>query len=143
MPDPDNPDATAWGEAVRKQFKAITEDFVAVGHSLGGSTILKELAENGVPDNLKGVLTMATPYWPDWEVMDYALPKDVSRLAKVPVILYFSKDDETVAFSHLARYAKLLPHAVKRPITGTGHLFDKAPFDKIAADIVALFGAER
>ena len=143
MPDPDNPDADAWGKAVRKHFRAMDEDFVAVGHSLGGSTILKELAENGVPGILLGVVTVAMPYWPDWEVMDYAVPKDVRRLAKVPVTLYFSKDDETVAFEHLVRYGKLLPHALKRPIAGTGHLFDKAPFDKIALDIVSLFGTTR
>jgi predicted alpha/beta hydrolase family esterase len=138
MPDPDNPDAGAWGRAVRKHLKAMDEDFVAVGHSLGASTILKELAEHGVPRKLRGVVTMAMPYWPDWGIKDYALSKDVSRLKTLPLILYISTDDETVGVGHLDRYRKLLPHAVLKRISGTGHLFDKAPFAEIAADIASL-----
>lgn len=141
MPHPDDPDAAAWGEAVRKRMAAIDRKFVAVGHSLGASTLLKALAEHGVPDTLRGVLTLAMPFWPDWKILDYAVPDDVSRLADLPLILYFSADDETVAIDHLERYAKLLPHATLRRISGTGHLFDKAPFDEIAADIAALAGA--
>ncbi len=143
MPDPDNPDAGAWGKAVRKHLKSMDDDFVAVGHSLGGSTILKELAEHGVPRRLRGVITLAMPFWPDWEVMDYALPQDVSRLGKVPLMFYFSTDDETVAIEHLDRYGELLPHATLRRVSSTGHLFDKAPFGKIAGDIATLSEARR
>ena len=143
MPDPDDPDASAWGKAVRTHMAAIEEDFVAVGHSLGASTIVKELAEHGVPSNLRGVLTLAMPFWPDWKIADYAVPEDVSRLADLPLILYFSSEDETVAIDHLDRYGKLLPHATLRRVSGTDHLFDKAPLDKIAADIASLFGDRR
>jgi predicted alpha/beta hydrolase family esterase len=143
MPEPDDPDAAAWGKAVRKEMGGMSGDFVAVGHSLGGSTILKELAENGVPRKLRGVVTLAMPFWPDWKIKSYALPKDVSRLAKVPMVLYFSSDDGTVAIEHLDRYGKLLPHAMLKRISGTDHLFDKSPFLAIADDIAALWKGKR
>jgi predicted alpha/beta hydrolase family esterase len=138
MPDPDDPDAGAWGKAVRKHLKVMGDDFVAVGHSLGGSTLLKELAEQGVPRKLRAVVTLAMPFWPEWKIEDYALPRDVSRLDKVPLILYYSADDRTVSIDHLDRYGKLVPHATLKRVSGTDHLFDKAPFDRIAADIVSL-----
>ena len=142
MPDPDHPDPVAWGTAVREHWTAIEEDFVAAGHSLGGSTILKEIAEHGAPAGLRGVVAMAMPFWgaPDWQVPDYAVPEDTGRLKDVTLILYASTDDETVAIDHLDRYAAMVPGAVLRRVSGTGHLFDRAPFDAIAKDIVSLFG---
>lgn len=145
MPDADNPDAVAWGEAVRSHMDAIDEDFVAVGHSLGGTTILKEIAERGTPPDLRGAVTMAMPFWkaPGWQVPDYAVPDDTGALGDVPLILYASVGDETVAIDHLDRYGAMLPNAVLRRVSGTGHLFDRAPFDAIAGDIVSLFGERR
>jgi hypothetical protein len=145
MPDPDHPDAAAWGEAVREHMAAIDEDFVAVGHSLGGSTILREISEHGAPARLRGVVTMAMPFWnaPDWRVPDYAVPEEAGPLKDVPLILYASTDDETVAIDHLDRYAAVLPDALLRRVSGTDHLFDRAPFDAIAEDIVSLFGGRR
>ena len=145
MPDPDSPDADAWDAAVAGQMAAIGEDFVAAGHSLGASTILRAIALHGAPPNLLGVVTLAMPFWnaPDWEVPDYALPDDVGPLVGVPLSLWFSTDDETVAIDHLGRYHALLPHAKTRRISGTGHLFDHAPFDEIARDIVALAERDR
>jgi predicted alpha/beta hydrolase family esterase len=145
MPDPDNPDATRWDRAVRTHMAGIGEAFVAVGHSLGGSTILRAVAGHGAPANLRGVVTIAMPFWnaPDWRVPDYAVPEDVGRLRDIPLILYASDDDETVAIDHLDRYGAMLPDAVLRRVSGTGHLFDRAPFGAIAKDIVSLFGERR
>lgn len=145
MPDADHPDALAWGDAVRRHIAAIDESFVAVGHSLGGSTILREISGHGAPANLRGVVTMAMPFWnaPDWRVPDYAVPEDSGALKDVPMILYASTDDATVAIDHLDRYGEMLPHALLKRVSGTGHLFDRAPFDAIARDIVSLFGERR
>jgi uncharacterized protein len=143
MPGADDPDADAWEAAVADHMAAINEDFVAVGHSLGGSTILKTIAQDGAPTTLRGVVTIAMPFWPDWGISSYAVSEDTGRLQGVPLILYFSSDDETVAIDHLARYGEILPHATLRQVSGTGHLFDNAPFAQIAGDIVALFGDGR
>ena len=45
------------------------------------------------------------------------------------------RDEETL---QPFTYAERLPQAVARRIKGTGHLFDRAPFDDIARDIAAL-----
>lgn len=111
MPDADHPDAAAWDRAVREHMAAIDEDFVAVGHSLGGSTILREISEQGASPNLRGVVTLAMPFWnaPDWQVPDYAVPEDSGRLKDVQLVLYASTDDETVAIHHLDRYGANAP----------------------------------
>lgn len=143
MPGPDHPDAVAWGDAVRGHMVAIDEDFVAVGHSLGGSTILKAVAEHGAPANLLGLVMMAMPFWPGWDVPDYAVPEDTGPLRDIPLILYASTDDETVAIDHLDRYGEMLPRGLLKRVSGTDHLFDRAPFHAIARDIVSLFGERR
>jgi predicted alpha/beta hydrolase family esterase len=145
MPHPDNPEAVAWGRATWERIRGVDSDFVIVGHSLGGSTVLKVLAEQGVPRNLLGVITMATPFWgaSGWEQPAYAMPEDVSQLRDLPLILYFSADDEVVDIENLELYAGLLPWAEVRRLSGIGHLFDTAPFDTIAADIASLFAAGR
>lgn len=140
MPEPDDPDVGPWGAAIGKHMAAIAEDFVAVGHSFGGSTMLKRIAEHGAPRHLRGVVTMAMPFWPDWGIPSFAVPEDIGPLKDVPLILHFSTDDETVAIDHLDRYGALLPHAVLRRVSGTDHLFDRAPFDAIVKDIASLFG---
>jgi uncharacterized protein len=95
-----------------------------VGHSLGGSVLLKYLAEAGmdrvlVPTpasiTIAGLFLLAVPFWgtPDWEVDAYALPEGfAARLPPgLPVLLYHCRDDAVVPFAHLALYAQHLPHA--------------------------------
>src|SRR5690554_3207873 len=78
MPDPEAPDAAAWRQALAGHIEALQEPFVAVGHSLGGSTLLGHFAMHPVPRGLRGMVCIATPFWgmPGWEVAEYALPDD-------------------------------------------------------------------
>lgn len=142
MPNPDSPEAAPWLEALARHVAERRSPFVLAGHSLGGSMILKYLAENPIPPLLRGVVSVAAPFWraPDWEVPEYALPPDAgAALAAVEqLVLYHSRDDEVVAFDHLDRYASLLPHAVVRPVDGRGHLFGNGDIADVAADIRGL-----
>jgi predicted alpha/beta hydrolase family esterase len=139
MPDPDSPDAGPWLEALGRHLGELRAPFVLAGHSLGGSIILKFLAENPIPPLLAGVVSVAAPLWgaPDWGVPEFALPPTAgAALAEVRrLVLYHSRDDEIVAFDHLDRYAGLLPHAVVRPVDGRGHGFENGDSADVAADI--------
>jgi predicted alpha/beta hydrolase family esterase len=142
MPNPDSPEAGPWLEALGRRVEERRAPFALVGHSLGGSIILKYLAENPIPPLMLGAVTVAAPFWdaPDWEVPDYALPPTAgAALTGVKrLVLYHSRDDEVVAFDHLDRYAKLLPHAVVRPVDGRGHVFGNGEVADVVADIRGL-----
>lgn len=145
MPQPDSPDADAWDRALAGHIAALEQPFIAVGHSLGGSTLLRYFALHGVPQRLLGLIGIATPFWgmPDWEVPDYALPADFAeRLAGVPrFVFYHSTDDDDVEVSHLHRYGAELPRAVLREVSGRGHVFADVPVADIAEDAKSMLAA--
>lgn len=142
MPAPDSPEAGPWLEALGRHVAERQVPFALVGHSLGGSIILKYLSENPIPPLLRGVVTVAAPFWgaPDWDVSEYALsPAAGAALAAVKrLVLYHSRDDEVVSFDHLDRYATLLPHAVVRQVDGRGHIFGNGEVADMVADIRGL-----
>jgi predicted alpha/beta hydrolase family esterase len=136
MPEPDDPDAAAWDQAFSEHVGKAASPLILVGHSLGGSTILKHLAEQGSPSGLRSVICIATPFWGE-DMESWMLPSGFAkRLSSVPrLIFYHSKDDGEVPFTHVERYANALPHALVRRVNGRGHLFDSGDVDDIVADI--------
>lgn len=145
MPDPDAPDATAWDQAVGRHVAALPRPFVAIGHSLGGSTLLRHLALHGVPRHLAGLICIAAPFWgtADWEVPDYALPPDFAvRLAGLQRLVFFhSSDDEVADVVHLRRYGAELPWVELREVSGCGHIFADGPVGVIAEDARSMLKA--
>ena len=130
MPNPENPHFKAWKAKVEKVLASIKDDSVIlVGHSLGGSVLLKFLSESSFKKSISGLFLIAPPYWgsANWEVDEYMLRKDFSlKLSQVPeVFLYHSSDDEVVPIRHMCYYAEELPHAKIRALNSTGHLFSK------------------
>ena len=138
MPDEDRPVYEAWKERIAKELDAPEGEVILVGHSLGGSILLKYLSEEELEKPVAGLFLVATPYWgvEDWEVGEYALQEDfASKIPKeITVFLYHSHDDEVVPFEHAALYAEKLPRAVVREFDGRGHQFDD-DLSEVARDI--------
>jgi predicted alpha/beta hydrolase family esterase len=138
MPDEDRPVYEAWRERIAGELDAPEGEVVLVGHSLGGSILLKYLSEEVVDKPVAGLFLAAIPYWGvgEWEVGEYALREDfASRIPKaMPVFLYHSRDDEVVPFAHAALYAGKLPRATVRWLDGRGHQFDD-DLSEVARDI--------
>ncbi len=128
MPDEDSPEYEAWKEQITEELAALDEDIILVGHSLGGSILLKYLSEEKVEKPVAGIFLIATPYWgaEDWEVSEYALRDGfASKLpGETPVFFYHSRDDEVVPFSHLSLYTEKLARATLREFDGRGHQFN-------------------
>ena len=143
MPNPGAPDAAAWEAALGDHLGGQQAPLVLVGHSLGGSLILKYLADHGKPPGLAGVVSIAAPFWgvPGWEFEQWHLPPGFeARLSDLPrIVLYHSRDDDEVPVSHLDRYAEALPQAVVRKVDGRGHMFDDGNVADIVGDILAAF----
>jgi uncharacterized protein len=139
MPDPSNPNAATWDEALGKHLASLRAHFVLVGHSLGGSTILKYLAEHQAPPGLAGVISIAAPFWgmQGWDIPEFALrPGFAAPLSHLPrLVFYHSEDDNIAPIAHVDRYADALPRAQVRKVDGRGHAFDDGQVDDVLADI--------
>jgi uncharacterized protein len=138
MPDEDRPVYRAWKERIAEELGALEGEVILVGHSLGGSILLKYLSEEEVERFVAGLFLVATPYWgvEDWEVGEYALQEHFA--SKIPnemtAFLYHSRDDEVVPFAHAALYAERLPRATVQEFDGRGHQFDD-DLSEVARDI--------
>jgi serine hydrolase len=134
MPEPEEPHYAPWSERLGEVFTEIEAPFVVVGHSLGGSVVLKHLAENVTLEGIAGLVLVATPFWgrSDWEE-EWALPDGWPDAAASlpPTFLFHSRDDEEIPFEHLERYVRLLPDAAVHPLDGNGHLFDRGDLTEI------------
>ena len=97
-----------------------------VGHSFGGSVLLKYLAEGKPATGIGGLFLVAVPWWGSegWNYDEYALPANfAAHLPQVPIFLYHSTDDPHVPITHLELYRRQLPQATVRVIDGTEHSF--------------------
>lgn len=141
MPNEDAPQYAEWKAKIEQELAALGDKVILVGHSLGGSMLLKQFTESGSKAQIAALFLIAAPYWgaDDWKVEEYALPADFA--AKIPqglpIYLYHSRDDEWVPFDHMALYKSKLPGAVVREFDGCGHQFND-DLSAVAADITHL-----
>ncbi len=141
MPDEDSPEYEAWKNQIAKELTALDGEVLLVGHSLGGSILLKYLSEEKLERPVAGIFLIAPHYWgvEDRQVSEYELQENfASKLPKeLPVFVYHSRDDEWVPFAHLALYKEKLPRATIREFDGHGHQFNY-DLSEVARDIKKL-----
>lgn len=147
MPHEEAPSYEAWKSAIEEAIAQAEAPLVLVGHSAGASMLLKYLSENKPKTEIAGMFLLAAPFWggegwlyPGYEALE--LPKNLeAKLPKeAPVFLYYNRDDEIVAFNHLALYKTLLPHATERSRKQGGHMFGN-DIGFVAEDIQKLTSA--
>ncbi|WP_049999314.1 alpha/beta fold hydrolase [Halococcus sediminicola] len=141
MPNEDHSGYEAWKNQIGKELAVLDGEVILLGHSLGGSILLKCLSEEKTETSIGGIFLIALPYWgPEgWQVSEYELEKNVaSKLpSELPVFFYHGRDDEIVPFAHLALYAEKLPQATFREFDGRGHQFNN-DLSEVAQDIKRL-----
>jgi uncharacterized protein len=126
MPDADHPHYQPWRDRIEHELEAIDHDVIFVGHSFGGSVLLKYLAEGSYGKPIRGLFLVSVPNWgPDgWAYAEYAVPVGIgSRLPATRIFLYHSLDDPEVPFAHLGYYEEHLPTATVRRVAGSAHSF--------------------
>ena len=123
IPDADEPHYETWKRVLDEVLSPLEGKIILIGHSLGGSVILKYLAEDDPHRRVAGILSIAAPSFGE-DVEEFQAPKDFSPLARIPrIFLYHGSDDDVVAVSHVHEYARKLPQATVRVLDGKGHYF--------------------
>jgi uncharacterized protein len=141
MPHPENPEYIHWRMQLAIELAGVEDAPILVGHSLGGSVLLKYLSEERCEKPIAALFIVASPYWgkKNWRVDEYKLKEDfAARLPPIPrIFLYHSRNDEVVPFGHLVLYAGKLPNATVREFESHGHLFSKG-LPELVEDIKSL-----
>jgi uncharacterized protein len=128
-----------WKARIAVELASLEDEVTMVGHSVGGSIMLKFLSEEQVTRSIAGLFLIATPYFggdKNWNYDELTLSQNFpDKLSNIPhIFLYHSRDDEIVPFAHLALYAEKLPQATIREFDERGHQFRNNLAD-IAGDI--------
>jgi uncharacterized protein len=134
-----------WVSQIEKELTTMNGPTFLVGHSVGGSVLIKFLSENKITNQVAGIFLLATPFWGGnggWTYDGYEtlmLPKESeSKLPKnASLFLYHSVDDETVPFEHLALFAARFPDATVQKLNGKGHQLNN-DLSEVAHDIKKL-----
>lgn len=141
MPLPDAPTYKNWERELAKRLSAHPPPKILVGHSLGGSVLLKYLSEHNQAIQAASLFVVAAPYWgsQDWEVEEFVLREGFPRYlpSELNICFYQSQNDEVVPIEHLSHYAKAIPNAKVRSVQHGGHTF-KDGLQALVDDIRAL-----
>lgn len=127
MPTALDPKPDGWLDGMEAALRPLDPDAVIIGHSLGGSTALKWIAERAPGFRAHSFLGLAMPHWgPEgWNYPGFCPPAGYAGAATGlgRVILAAAPDDETVDISHLDLYGRDLPQARIVRLTDGGHSF--------------------
>lgn len=144
MPNEDEAEYEAWKHRIGAELSEMQGPVILVGHSIGGSVLIKCMSEIVSKKKIAGIFLLAAPFWggEGWLYEGYeklALAKDFA--AKLPkearLFLYHCRDDEIAPFEHLLLYASVLPHASIRELNEGGHQLEN-DLSRVADDIKSL-----
>jgi predicted alpha/beta hydrolase family esterase len=125
MPDEDDPTYERWGPTIEREIAALDDGAILVGHSVGGTLLVRLLVEQSREIELGAIVLVAAPFDGDggWPSDDFETPGDLGdRLPdNVPVHLFHGLDDDEVPPTHLELYARVIPRAHVHRLPGRDH----------------------
>ena len=138
MPHEADPKYAAWRAALKRHFAGLDEGAILIGHSIGGAILIRTLADD--PPNLRvgGIFLIAAPFVGDggWHSEDMHPFFDLGAKLpdQTPIYLYHGSKDDTAPFEHVDLYARAIPRAVVRRLTGRDHQLNN-DMSEVAADV--------
>ncbi|HEU0243882.1 MAG TPA: alpha/beta fold hydrolase [Candidatus Limnocylindrales bacterium] len=125
MPDEDDPSAATWGPAIRLEIAAMGARAVIVGHSVGGTILVRALSEQPPGPAVAAIVLVAAPFVGDggWLADEFQLPQDLGAQLPVgvPIHVVHGLDDDTVPAAHADLYARAIPQARVHRLPGRDH----------------------
>ncbi|WPU93436.1 alpha/beta fold hydrolase [Mucilaginibacter sabulilitoris] len=136
--EPDSPAYHHWKTMLDHEFSKTHEPVILVGHSLGGSVLLKYLSEEQTNLHIEGMFLVATPQWnkDGWDMSEWAVKKDFTK--RLPPVreyyFYHCLEDPIVSIEHLLFYRKVFKNAIFRELPCKDHGFSNG-LKELADDI--------
>jgi predicted alpha/beta hydrolase family esterase len=141
MPGEEEPRYAPWKKTLERVFGTLEDGAILVGHSVGGTILLKVLSQRPSSPEFGAIFLIATPFVGDggWSVDDLQFPPRLgARLPKcVPIHFYHGLGDKVVPPSHLNLYARAVPQARVHRLRGRDHQLNNDLKD-VAAAILSL-----
>ena len=104
---------------------SLNDGATVAGNSVGGTLLIRALAERPLEVDLAAIVLLAAPFVGDggWPWDDFEMPSDLGdRLPKgVPVHLFHGLEDDTAPVGHADLYARLIPQAHVHRLPGRDH----------------------
>lgn len=113
MPSPSNAQYDEWKIWFEKVIPFLEDGVALIGHSLGGTFLVKYLSENMFPKKIESVHLVAACFESDSfgnTLASFVLPEKLS-IPSDAVFFYHSKDDPIVPFEDLARFGEKIVNA--------------------------------
>ncbi len=141
MPCKQNAKYIEWKIWFDKFVPYLKDDIILIGHSLGGTFLVKYLSENIIPKKVKALFLIAPAFseGEDESLDDFIPFSDFSKVKEQAknIFIYGSEDDQVVPFSDFEKFKKELDSAVFRKFKNEGH-FNSGKISKLIEDILSL-----
>ncbi len=124
MPHEEEPSYVRWREALQKELGKLPAHAILVGHSIGGTMLLKTLSEQPKAANVRALLLISVPFVGEggWPATEFEFPADLgARLPKAPIHFFHGLADETAPPAHVELYAHAIPRAHVHRLHGRDH----------------------
>lgn len=142
MPNPNNAKYDEWQIWFEKIVPILDDNFILVGHSLGGIFLPKYLSENKIAKKITATILVAPPYGDivGGETLgSFNLLNDLKLFSEQAgnMTMFFSRDDVVVPIEHMEKYQSDLPEAKYIVFNDRGH-FNTLEFSELVAEIKSL-----
>jgi pimeloyl-ACP methyl ester carboxylesterase len=141
MPSEDDPSYARWKPALEKVLGTLRDDAIVVGHSVGGTILVKVLADPSSARRFGAIFLIAAPFVGDggWSADDMQFPPDLGAHLPigVPIHFYHGLEDEVAPPSHVDLYARAVPQARIHRLPGRDHQLNN-DLREVAAAIMSL-----
>jgi predicted alpha/beta hydrolase family esterase len=141
MPGEEKPSYASWRTTLEREFEKLRDGALLVGHSVGGTILLKALTEQLSDRKFAAILLIAVPFvgaggWPADEMQ---LPADLGAHlpAGVPIHFYQGLEDKVAPPSHVDLYAHAVPQARVHRLLGRDHQLNN-DLKEVSATILSL-----
>jgi len=132
MPNKTNAQYEEWKILFEKIVDLLDENFILIGHSLGGIFLAKYLSENDINKKIKKIFLIAAPFDNDSmeeePLYSFLRKGDLKDLEKQvgDIFIYQSKDDFAVPFNHIEKYKKEILSANIREFEDRNHFLQES-----------------
>jgi len=138
MPHEADPKYADWKAAIKRELAGLGDGAILIGHSIGGTILIRTLTDDPPKLTVGGIFLIAAPFVGDggWHSKEIETLSDLGRNLpeQTPIYLYHGSKDETAPFGHIDLYAKAIPQAVVRRLSGRDHQLNN-DMSEVAADI--------